>query len=65
MVTQKDIDRINELAHIAKKRQLTDEELAERDRLRKAYLAAIRANLKSQLDSIEFVDEPSDGRPKN
>ena len=51
------IDRINELAHIAKQRNLTEEELAERQLLREEFLASLRASLKSQLDAIEFVDE--------
>lgn len=57
MITQDKIDRINELARKAKAEGLTDEELAERDALRKEYIAAFRENLKAQLDSIKFVDE--------
>ena len=52
------IDRINELAHIAKERELTEDELAERAMLREEFLGAIRTNLKAQLDNIEFVDGP-------
>lgn len=52
---RKKIDRINELAHKVKAGEaLTPEELAERDALRKEYLAAIRANFKATLDSIEI-----------
>lgn len=47
--------RINELAHKAKTVGLTDEELAERDELRKQYLAAFRANLTAQLDNTYLV----------
>ena len=36
---QKKLDRINELAHLAKQRELTQEELNERDVLRKEYIA--------------------------
>ena len=46
--------RINELARIAKERELTQEELEERDRLRQEYLAAFRRNFKKQLDNIEI-----------
>ena len=54
---QKKIDRINELAKKAKSPEgLTEAEIAERDELRKEYLAAIRANFKRTLDSIEFTD---------
>lgn len=47
--------RINELAHKAKTIGLTGEELAERDELRKQYLAAFRANLTAQLDNTYLV----------
>ncbi len=57
MIETKRLARINELAKIAKERALTDAELAERDILRKEYLAAFRANFKKQLDNIEFTDE--------
>lgn len=36
------IDRINELAHLAKERELTPEELAERQALRQAYIQEFR-----------------------
>lgn len=57
MIETERLKRINELAHIAKLRSLTEEELTERDLLRKEYLAAFRKNFKQQLDSIEFVEE--------
>lgn len=50
------IDRINELAKKSKETGLTDEEIRERDELRKEYLAAVRANFKSALDNIEYTD---------
>ena len=51
------IDRINALAKKAREGQLTDDEIVERDALRKEYLAAVRRNLRAQLDNIEIVDE--------
>ena len=39
---QTKIDRINELAHLAKERALSEEELSERDALRKEYIEAFR-----------------------
>ena len=51
------IDRINALAKKAKNEGLTDAEIVERDALRKEYLAAVRKNLRSQLDNIEIVDK--------
>ncbi len=51
------LDRINTLAHKAKSVGLTPEEKEEQARLRKEYIAAIRLNLRSQLDSID-IREP-------
>lgn len=51
------IDRINKLAHKAKTEPLTEAEIAERDALRKEYLADIRQSLKSQLDNT-YVQTP-------
>ncbi|MFD0699045.1 DUF896 domain-containing protein [Paenibacillus sp. GCM10027628] len=51
------IERINELARKAKAVGLTDEEIEERNELRKKYIQAFRSSLKVQLDSIKFTDE--------
>ena len=54
---QKKIDRINELARRVKAGEaLTAEELAERDALRKEYIASVKASLTGQLDNTYFVD---------
>ena len=45
------IDRINALTKKAKALGLTERETAERDALRKEYLADMRAAFKQQLDS--------------
>lgn len=50
MITQEKIDRINALARKAKAEGLTEQELAERDALRREYVAAVKANLCAQLD---------------
>ena len=57
---QKKIDRINELAHLAKERELTEQELSERDALRKEYIAEWR---KSTIELLEntYVQTP-DGK---
>lgn len=57
MITQEMIDRINELSKKKKTVGLTEEEQNEQKALYKEYIAAFRANLKSQLDMIEIVDD--------
>ena len=49
------IARINELAHIAKERELTEDETAERAKLRRIYIDSVRANLVGQLDNTYIV----------
>ena len=56
MVTKEQIDRINQLARKSKAEGLTPEEKIEQQELRRAYIDAFKANLKSQLDNIEIVD---------
>ncbi|MGO5116007.1 DUF896 domain-containing protein [Candidatus Avoscillospira sp. LCP25S3_F1] len=60
---QKKIDRINELAHKAKAEGLTPEETAERDALRKEYLAAVKRNLVAQLEHTYIVDKKGNKTP--
>ena len=48
----KKIDRINQLVKLAKERELTAEEHAERTALRVEYIAAFRGNLEAHLQSI-------------
>ena len=50
------IARINELAHKAKAEGLTEEELAERDKLRRIYIDNVKANLVGQLENTYIVD---------
>lgn len=51
------IKRINELARKAKSVGLTDEEIQERDKLRRIYIDAFKGSLRGQLENIKFVDE--------
>ena len=60
---QSKIDRINALARKAKDEGLSPEETAERDALRKEYVAAVRASLTNQLDNTWLVDEKGNKRP--
>lgn len=57
---QTKLDRINELARIAKERELTEAEIAERDVLRREYIAEWR---KSTIDLLEntYIQTP-DGK---
>jgi len=57
------IDRINELARIAKERELTAEEAAERAELRQAYLANFRAAFRQQLDNTVIQREDGTREP--
>lgn len=57
------IKRINELAAIAKQRELTPQEIEERAVLRREYLDAVRANLRGQLDSITIVEQNGEKHP--
>ena len=56
-MTEKDIERINELYHKAKGEGLTPEEAEEQKRLRQEYIQAIRANLRGNLDSISIQEK--------
>lgn len=49
--------RINELARKAKTVGLTEEEIEERNELRKIYIESFRSSLKVQLDSIKYVED--------
>ena len=57
------IKRINELYKKSKAEGLTEEEKKEQALLRQEYIANVRRNLKSQLDSIDVVNE--DGSIEN
>lgn len=60
---QTKIERINALARKARAEGLTEEESAERDALRKEYVAAVRASLTHHLDHTWIVDEKGNKRP--
>lgn len=51
------IQRINELYHKSQSGGLLEEEKAEQARLRKEYIADIRANLRTNLNQIS-IQEP-------
>jgi uncharacterized protein YnzC (UPF0291/DUF896 family) len=61
MINEK-LERINALARLAKERELTAEELAERDALRKEYIAEWRRGAEQELENTYIVDEKGNKR---
>lgn len=59
-MTDEKIKRINELAHLAKERELTAEELAERTALRQEYIQAFRRGTIELLENT-YIQTP-DGK---
>ena len=55
MITQKTIDRINELASKSKTVGLTVEEKEEQQKLRREYIDAYKQSLHAQLDNTVVV----------
>jgi len=56
------IERLNELAKKAKTSSLSEAELAERELLRKEYIASFRSNLKATLDNTVIIDKNGNRR---
>lgn len=56
VVSDETLARINELAKKDKTVGLTEEEIAERDRLRKEYLTNFRQKFRSQLEQIQILE---------
>ena len=59
-ITKEMIDRINQLAAKKKAEGLTAEELAEQKALYKEYLAAIRGQVRANLENVKFVEDLSE-----
>lgn len=57
MVSKEKLMRINALAKKSREEGLTAEEKQEQAALREEYLENFRKSFRSQLDSIEIVDE--------
>lgn len=51
------LERINELARKSRTEGLTPEEKAEQQKLRQEYIAAVRMNLRTQLDNIDIQEK--------
>lgn len=55
MITDQEIQRINELARKSKSEGLNDEEKAEQAVLRRKYVDSVVGNLRGQLDNTTIV----------
>ena len=62
-MTDKKINRINELYRKSQAEGLTEDEKKEQAILRKEFLASVKSNLRSQLNNIDMVNE--DGSIEN
>lgn len=60
---QADVDRINELARLAKTRALTEEEQKEQASLRAAYLREFRAGMRGTLEHT-YIERPDGTKEK-
>jgi len=62
MVTQEQINRINELARKSKAEGLTAVEKEEQAKLRRAYIDSFKESLVGQLENTYIVDEKGNKR---
>ncbi len=56
MITEQEIARINELYHKQQSEGLTEAEKEEQGKLRRAYIDAMKQNVRAQLNNIDMVD---------
>lgn len=61
-MTESKLERINALARLARERELTAEELSERDALRKEYIDEWRRGAEQVLENTWLVDEKGNKR---
>jgi len=59
------IARINELSRKNKTDGLTEDEIAERDELRRTYINNFKRNFRQQLDNIKYVEDEDEGTIKH
>lgn len=57
------IKKINEFSKIIKERNLTEEEVIEREKYRKMYMDKFKESMRGHLDSIKVVRVDDDGNP--
>ena len=56
-ITKEMIDRINQLAEKKKAEGLNEDEINEQKALSKEYLAAIRGQVRANLERVRFVED--------
>jgi len=56
-MTNSKLERINALTRLARERELTAQEMAERDALRREYIAEWRRGAEQVLENTYLVDE--------
>ncbi|MDO5089810.1 MAG: DUF896 domain-containing protein [Leptotrichiaceae bacterium] len=57
------IKKINEFSKMARERELTEEEMKEREKYRKEYLKKFKESIRGHLDSIKVVRVDEEGNP--
>ncbi len=62
MITQEQINRINELARKARESELTQAEKEEQAKLRRIYIDSFKESLVGQLENTYIVDEHGNKR---
>ena len=51
------IEKVNYYTKLSKERELTEEEIKDREIYRRMYLDQFKAQVKEHLDNIEIIDE--------
>ena len=62
-MNKEELARISELTRISRERELTAEEQAERQKLREAYIAAIRADMTATLNNVSIAEKDGTVHP--
>lgn len=59
---KEEIKRMNDLYHLSQERDLSEEEFAEWEGLKKQYVADFKASLTAQLDNTYIIDDKGNKR---
>ena len=57
------VKKINEFSKIAKERELTEEEVKEREKYRRMYIDKFKESVRGHLDNIKIVRVDDEGNP--